>query len=186
MDILNQYMNQPGTITLVDIKSSSPEVSYQIYTREVVFEVELDNVPSTNTPSYEAPRECKHSWEHRTLYEPTENCDGEEADVCTKCGATVNRQSIPAFYGFLSNRYEQIDSAKSGSNTVLDLRDNCNLSQDFMKRLAKKNDCNFTIKFEYKHVHYELDIPAGTKFDTSLEWYGPEKLMEMFTFRKLY
>ena len=122
-----------------------------------------------------------HTWVFGTIYDATESTDGLEGEYCS-CGAVRNTSVIPAGDMIIANNYKKIDAAKSGQNVVLDMKTMCNLSQAFMKRLASKNNCSFTIRLMYQHKLYEFYIPAGTSFDTSLEYCGPEKLMEMFDY----
>lgn len=122
-----------------------------------------------------------HKWVFGTIYEATESADGLEGEYCS-CGAMRNTSVITSGGVTVNNTYAMIDAAKPGQNIVLDMKMMCNLSQEFMKKLASKNTCSYTLRLIYKNKLYEYYIPAGAVFDTSLEYYGPEKLMEMFEY----
>lgn len=122
-----------------------------------------------------------HKWVFGTIYEATESADGLEGEYCS-CGAIKNTSVITSGGVIVNNTYTMIDAAKPGQNIVLDMKMMCNLSQEFMKKLASKNTCSYTLRLIYKNKLYEYYIPAGAVFDTSLEYYGPEKLMEMFEY----
>lgn len=122
-----------------------------------------------------------HKWVFGTIYEATETTDGLEGEYCS-CGAIKNTSVITSGGVIVNNTYEMIDVAKPGQNIVLDMKMMCNLSQEFMKKLASKNTCSYTLRLIYKNKLYEYYIPAGAVFDTSLEYCGPEKLMEMFEY----
>ena len=146
----------------------------------------VDEIPApaddVTSSSHSAPH--THNWIYGIIYDATEDTDGLEGEYCL-CGATRNTSIIPAGNIIISNNYAKIDAAKSGQNIVLDMKTMCNLSQTFMKKLASKNNCSFTIKLKYLNKSYEFYIPAGTSFNTDLEYYGPEKLMEMFEYKQL-
>lgn len=75
---------------------------------------------------------------------------------------------------------EQIDKAQPGKTTVLELKQWNSLPQYFMEKIAAKSNCDFVLKITYNKKNYEINIPAGTVFDTNFKWFGPEKLIEMF------
>ncbi len=125
-----------------------------------------------------------HSWTYGTIVEATESTDGLEGEYCA-CGAIRNTTVISAGGAIVDNSIAKIDAAKSGQSIVIDMKTMCNLSQAFMKKLAEKNSTSFTIKLIYNNKPYEFYVPAGTQFDTSLPYYGPEKLMEMFEYKQL-
>ena len=125
-----------------------------------------------------------HKWQYGIIYEATEDTDGLEGEYCS-CGATRNTSVIPTGTAIINNNYAKIDAAKSGQTIVLEMKTMCTLSNEFMKKIAEKNNCSFTIRFKYNNKLYEVYIPAGTTFDTSLEYYGPECLMGMFEYKQL-
>lgn len=129
--------------------------------------------------------DCNHNWQWETIYDASEQQDGLEAYVCTKCGARKEEKGISALGKIIDNRYAQIKNAKPGTTTILEMGRNCNLTKEFMTKLAEKNNCDFIIRFTQDNVHYEAYVPAGTKIDTSFEWYGPNKIKDMFAYKVL-
>lgn len=125
-----------------------------------------------------------HNWVYGTICEATEETDGLEGYQCS-CGARKDTTPILAGDVIIMNNYRLIDWSYPGKTTVLNMKRMCNLSQAFMKRLASKNNCDFTIKMIYENKEYEFYIPAGAKFETSEEYYGPKKLMEMFKYKQV-
>lgn len=80
----------------------------------------------------------------------------------------------------------QIKQARALSETVLELKRMCNLPGYFMKSLASRPDVNFTLRMTVEgNKRYEFYIPMGTVFDTSLDYYGYQKLMTMFDYKEL-
>lgn len=133
---------------------------------------------------YSVP-DCNHDWEYVTFRDATEEMDGEEGYRCKKCGARKDVKGVPALDTIINNRYNQINAAKPGVTTTLEMGNNCNFSKEFMSKIAAKNNCDFIIRFTYEHVHYEMYIPAGTKVDTSIDWYGPKKMMQLYSYKVL-
>ncbi len=125
-----------------------------------------------------------HTWVYGTIYDATEDTDGLEGEHC-ECGACRNTTPIPSGDVIIQNNYRLIDWSYPGHTTTLNMKTMCNLSQAFMKRLASKNNCDFVIKLVWNNKPYEFYVPAGTQFDTSLEYYGVAKLMEMFEYKQL-
>ncbi len=136
------------------------------------------NGANTNTNTH------THQWKYGTIYNATEDTDGLEGEYCS-CGAIKNTTVIPSGDAIINNNYAKIDAAKAGQSIVINMKTMCNLSNAFMKRIAAKNDCSFTIRLIYKNKAYEFYIPAGTQFDTDLEYYGTECLMGMFEYKQL-
>lgn len=171
-----------GSLNINDIAIKNEDaINTDITNRYPYFWV--DEIP-THTDDVTSSASHTHNWVYGIIYGATEDTDGLEGEYCS-CGATRNTSIIPAGDIIISNNYAKIDAAKSGQNIVLDMKTMCNLSQTFMKKLASKNNCSFTIKLKYLNKSYEFYIPAGTSFNTDLEYYGPEKLMEMFEYKQL-
>ncbi len=175
-----------GRVNIADIatKAASEINSNYISSNYPYFWVDEIPVPADDVTSSSHSAPHTHNWIYGIIYDATEDTDGLEGEYCL-CGATRNTSIIPAGDIIISNNYAKIDAAKSGQNIVLDMKTMCNLSQTFMKKLASKNNCSFTIKLKYLNKSYEFYIPAGTSFNTDLEYYGPEKLMEMFEYKQL-
>lgn len=75
--------------------------------------------------------------------------------------------------------------ATPGKTTVLEMGLWNSLPNKLMVKINQKKDCSFIIRFTYNRKKYEVYIPAGTQFDTTLDWYGPEKLISMFEYKEL-
>ncbi len=72
-----------------------------------------------------------------------------------------------------------VSSAAAGSTVLLNKSDTYSRAQ--MQEIASRPDVNFVIRFTYNGVSYDVLIPAGTTIDTSCDWYGPLKLMSLYT-----
>ena len=67
----------------------------------------------------------------------------------------------------------------TGFEAVLNFR---SFPKAFMEKIAAKSMEGVTFVFHYKwnHVKQEITIPFGTAVDTSLDWYGPAKMAELY------
>ena len=140
-----------------------------------------------NTPVINSsPAPEVHNWTHGVIYPATENSDGLEGDYCTICSATRNTSPIPAGVCIIDNRIQQVEWASPAKVSILEMTTLCSLPNYFMKMIDAKKNCDFTMRFTYNKKHYEVYIPAGTQFDNSLDWYGPEQLLAMFEYKELY
>ncbi len=124
-----------------------------------------------------------HNFQWQTITEPTQYSDGLAGDVCTICGLAKNTQPLSA-YGFTINDYatKMVNASKSGQVIKLELGEWNSFPKAFMEKVAAKSAQNVTFVFKYKwnHVKQEITIPAGTLVDTSLDWYGPAKMAELY------
>lgn len=171
-DVIADYFNNMNAQTINDYYISKGMAAYW----------EVYGPPTPAPEPYAGDGSAHvHKWVFGTIYEATESADGLEGEYCS-CGAIKNTSVITSGGVIVNNTYAMIDAAKPGQNIVLDMKMMCNLSQEFMKKLASKNTCSYTLRLIYKNKLYEYSIPAGAVFDTSLEYYGPEKLMEMFEY----
>ena len=116
--------------------------------------------------------------------EPTEYETGLLVEKCTKCGNIRSSQVIPAIkddYGrCMYERTKQILRAKSGQTITVDIGYWDSLPKSFFEALANKRDITVKVKFMYKGKHYEFMIAPGQTIDTSLDYYGPEKLIQLY------
>ena len=123
-----------------------------------------------------------HNFQWQTITEPTQYSDGLEGEVCS-CGAVRNTQPLSA-YGYALNEYAtpMINAAKSGQTITFEFGEWNSFPKAFMEKVAAKSAQNVTFVFKYKwnHVKQEITIPAGTVVDTSLDWYGPAKMAELY------
>lgn len=75
----------------------------------------------------------------------------------------------------------KLAEALPGDGVELDFGVYYNLSNARMRQIAERNDVNFILSITYDNVTYKLFVPAGTEIDLSCEWYGPLKLLSMFS-----
>ena len=50
----------------------------------------------------------------------------------------------------------------------------------FFEKLANRRDITVTIQFTYAHKNYEMTITPDQTIDTSCDYYGPLKLIELY------
>ena len=128
---------------------------------------------------------CDHNYEWMVENEPTEDKTGLLVEKCTKCGNIRSSQVIPAIkddYGrCMYERTKQILRAKSGQTITVDIGYWDSLPKSFFEALANKRDITVKVKFMYKGKHYEFMIAPGQTIDTSLDYYGPEKLIQLYS-----
>lgn len=124
-----------------------------------------------------------HIFEYRVITEPSIDCDGVEGEVCTICGETRNVQGISAF-AYTMNYYlnGKINTAKPGQTVVLECGEWNSFPKSVMEKVAEKSAQNVTFVFKYKYNHQPISItiPAGSKVNTELKWYGPAKMIELY------
>lgn len=123
----------------------------------------------------------EHNFEWRTISEPTMLCDGLEGEVCTICGAYGRLEGINA-QRFIFGAYVDsiINSAKPGQTVTLDFGEWNSLPKSVMQKLANKNSVNYVIKFKRNHKPVTVTIPAGTPIDLQFDWYGPDKMIQLY------
>ena len=127
---------------------------------------------------------CNHNYEWMVENEPTEYETGLLVEKCTKCGNIRSSQVIPAIkddYGrCMYERTKQILRAKSGQTITVDIGYWDSLPKSFFEALANKRDITVKVKFMYKGKHYGFTITPDQAIDTSLDYYGPEKLIQLY------
>ena len=127
---------------------------------------------------------CDHDYEWTTVNEATEDCDGLEECRCTKCGAVCASRKIPKlsdnFNYVVEKETEKFVQAKSGQTIKIDLKDWNSIPKSFFEELAKRRDITTTIRFVYNHKVYEFTIERGQTVDTACDYYGPEKLIQLY------
>lgn len=133
----------------------------------------LPQPASQQSPSHE------HSYSWQTVKEATETEDGEEVYICS-CGDIADRRSISATGTYWTNCENKLKDAKTGDAVLLESGLWHSFSKKTMQEIANRRDIDVVITLTYKGVNYKITIPKGTTFDTSLDWYGPEKLKQMF------
>lgn len=127
---------------------------------------------------------CEHNYEWIVENEPTEDETGLFVEKCTKCGNIRATQVIPAIkddYGrCMYERTKQILRAKSGQTITVDIGYWDSIPKSFFEALANKRDITLKVKFMYKGKLYEFTVAPGQTIDTSCDYYGPEKLIELY------
>lgn len=138
------------------------------------------------TPPSPAPSPApghNHEFVTEIVSEPNEMSDGEEVVRCKICGYELARNPISA-YGYALNSYapRMLNAAKTGDNVTLDFKEWNSFPKSFMEQIKAKVDAGVTVTFKYKynHVSYEITIPANSKVDTSLDWYGPMCMYQIY------
>ncbi len=125
----------------------------------------------------------EHNFAWQTISEPTMYSDGLAGDVCTVCGYAKNTQPLSA-YGFAINDYgtKLVEASKSGQIIKIELGEWNSFPKSFMEKIAAKSAQNvtFVLKYKWNHVNQEITIPAFSNVDTSLDWYGPAKMAELY------
>ena len=126
--------------------------------------------------------EHEHSFTWQTIYAASPNSDGLEGEVCS-CGVMRNTQPISAYEYALTNYLDQkLNPAKPGQTIVLELGEWNSFPKAFMEKIAAKVAAGETVELRYK-VNHKLQktmIPVGSVVDTTLDWYGPAKMAELY------
>ncbi len=124
-----------------------------------------------------------HEFTEGTIYEATCDHDGLEGTYCSTCGFIKESSPISAF-GYTLDTYAQqkMDVAKSGQNIVLEFGELSSFPKSFMEKIAEKVAAGVSFEFRYKvnHKLQKIKIPAYSTVDTSLDWYGHDKMAELY------
>lgn len=132
----------------------------------------------------EAPsEEHVHNFVWKIINHPTKDCEGLEGEVCSVCGAIGRTQPMSAYVCALEDyATPMITAAKPGQTITFDFGEWNSFPVSFMQKLKDKLSQNVTFIFKCK-VNHKLQIiriPAGTPIDTSCDWYGPDKMKELY------
>ena len=123
-----------------------------------------------------------HSFTWQTIYEATPNSDGLEGEVCS-CGATRNTQSISAM-DYAINKYadQMIKAAKPGQKITLEFGEFNSFPRYMMEKVAARMNENITFVFKFKQNKkmQTVTIEPGTAIDLQYDWYGPDKMKELY------
>ena len=148
----------------------------------IIKRVNITYPPQADSGSSDA--QCDHDYEWTTVNEATEDYDGLEECRCTKCGAVCASRKIPKlsdnFNYVVEKETEKFVQAKSGQTIKIDLKDWNSIPKSFFEELAKRRDITTVIRFVYNHKVYEFMIARGQTVDTSVDYYGPEKLIQLY------
>ena len=168
------YRASGANLTVASFGIDGSEL-YVKFTAPVETPVSSSSEPETSTH--------EHNWEYVTLTETTEICDGTEGYRCSICGATKDEASLSA-YGYACRKAQRtLAAAKAGQTVTIDMKMWNSYPKWLMEDIAAAANNNVTtvVKFDYQHKHYVMTIPALSKVDTSCDWYGPLKLMSLYS-----
>ena len=141
---------------------------------------EGDGVSDLNNSNKNSGKTCIHDCNWTVEKEPTITEDGELVYKCTKCGHIEARQPLSAEgYCFFAAQ-KKIKDAKSGQAIEIDLKQWNSIPKSFFEELAKRRDITTVIRFVYNHKVYEFMIARGQTVDTSVDYYDPEKLIQLY------
>ena len=139
--------------------------------------------PSVTT-TITLPAACSHEYEWIVENDPTYDTTGLRVNKCKKCGSVCASQIIPAMkddFGASQEYFSQkIKQAKAGQTITIDFGNWNTLTKTFFEELSKKRDITMVIRFRYKNQNYEFTIDKNQTIDTSLPYYGPEKLIQLY------
>ena len=106
-----------------------------------------------------------HSYNWETLHEPTEEHDGEMADICSVCGDIRQRVPITGFYLFQKETMDKIRAAAPNATVEVKTSKWISFHRMVMNALAERQDVTLKVSFlegEYRGARKTLTIPAGT------------------------
>lgn len=131
---------------------------------------------NTNTPTH------VHNFTWQTIYDATPNSDGLEGEVCS-CGAIRNTQPISAM-DYAVNKYadQMIKAAKPGQKITLEFGEFNSFPRYMMEKIAARMNDNITFVFKFKQNKkmQTVTIEPGTAIDLQYDWYGPDKMKELY------
>jgi hypothetical protein len=123
---------------------------------------------------------CVHDYQWTVEREPTITEDGEEVYKCTKCGDISARQPLSAEGFCFLDAEGKVRNAKAGQTLKLNFKQWNSVPKAFFEQLAKRRDITVVIRFTYKHKTYEMTVTPDMAIDTSYDYYGPEKLIQLY------
>lgn len=162
-----------GTLTL-----TVPDNETGYYYRRTLYwandgvQIRLSTIPAPDS-------DHTHSYSQQTVSEASETQDGEEIYVCS-CGDIADRKVTTAMGTFWDNAIKKITDAKAGDTVVIESNLWNSYPQRFLEAIAARRDITIQITFRYKAKNWQVIIPKDVPIDTSFEWYGPEKMTQMF------
>ena len=75
---------------------------------------------------------------------------------------------------------EKIKEAKAGDSLVFTSDTWNSFPKRVIDALAERRDITVEIQFTYQKKKWKVVIPTKAEIDTTCDWYGPEKLTQMF------
>ena len=187
--------NHGGYISFTDLNTYAPGFSVYKVTGKSEYDVTIagiggsgnsgssNNNSSTITTTSYVPA-CSHEYEWIVENDPTYDTTGLRVNKCKKCGSVCASQIIPAMkddFGASQEYFSQkIKQAKAGQTITIDFGNWNTLTKTFFEELSKKRDITMVIRFRYKNQNYEFTIDKNRTLDTSLPYYGPKKLIQLY------
>lgn len=120
-----------------------------------------------------------HIYEWKTETEPTETQDGEEVCIC-ECGDISARQPLSAMGAYWNSIIDKVKKAKAGDTISFSSETWNSFPKRVMDAIAARRDITVEISFSYQGKMWKVVVPANAAIDNSCDWYGPEKLGQMF------
>lgn len=181
----NAAKDSLGTVTWAQTGTDpDPNIYARCYPNYVIGTTIVKTLYIDAEPSKSSGVICNHNYEWIVENEATEDETGLLVEKCTKCGNIRSSQVIPAIkddYGrCMYERTKQILRAKSGQTITIDIGYWDTLPKSFFEALANKRDITVKVKFMNKGKHYEFTVAPGQTIDTSLDYYGPEMLIQKY------
>ena len=137
--------------------------------------------PASTTENSSSPAHV-HNFQWQTITAPTQYADGLEGEVCS-CGATRNTQPISAM-DYAINKYadQMIKAAKPGQKITLEFGEFNSFPRYMMEKVAARMNDNITFVFKFKQNKkmQTVTIEPGTAIDLQYDWYGPDKMKELY------
>lgn len=124
---------------------------------------------------------CSHDFCWITEIEPTETENGEQQYKCSKCGEIELRQPLSAYAYFVSTSVNKIKKAPSGSEVTISSKLWNSYPKELFEELANRRDITTVIQYMDDQQEYDITINANQEVDTSCDYYGPQKLIELYS-----
>ena len=173
VNIWQNTENESDTKTYSDYTSSLDISSWTNQILMIIFD-KIDVVSSNSSSS------CNHHYEWEVEREPTETQEGELVYKCSLCGDITARQPLSSYDYFIYKCMGKIRDAKAGDTVTISSKYWNSYPKTLFKKLAERRDITAKIQFTYEHKDYEFTIERGQTVDTSSDYYGPLKLMELY------
>lgn len=163
-----------GTVDVLPTTRAGNDIIFESDRFSIYSIIYSDIYVSSGSHSHE------YEWENGRGVSKVE--DGVKVYKCRICGHVLEEENIPAYAYACYTESERVLKAGQNASIVCDM-DRWNVyPRWFFEKLATRPDVNITLKFIYEHKQYTVYIPAGTKIDTSCEWYGPLKVTSLYKF----
>ena len=112
---------------------------------------------------------CNHTYEWKTMKEATAEEDGEEALVCTQCGAVKEKLGLSAMGAFEEEGAQKILKAGPGATVNIDSTHWNTFGRTMKEAMLKRRDVTVKSSFlseGHKGIPLKVTIPAGTDIES--------------------